>query len=71
MALGERLDEFAEILRQEGEALIVLRVLEKRFGRLPNEIQVRVQKARRDQLKQWCDRALDVDNLDAVFAGVM
>lgn len=67
MALGERLDEFAEILRQEGEALIVLRQLEKRFGQLPSEIRVRVQAARRDQLEQWCERLLDVDSLADVF----
>lgn len=54
--------------RREGEAAVLRRLLEKRFGDLPNPIRERLRKARFDELERWAERLLDVSSLDELFA---
>lgn len=55
--------------RSEGGAALLLRQLERRFGRLPAAIRDRVRGAAADDLEAWSVAVLDADSLDAVFAG--
>jgi len=43
------------------------RLLERRFGPLPGNVTRRIAAADTERLDRWFDRALDVDNLAAVF----
>jgi len=54
--------------RREGEAAVLRRLLEKRFGDLPNPIRERLRNARFDELERWAERLLDVSSLDELFA---
>lgn len=75
MTLAERFDEWAKAHEQKGlekglekgEALLLQRLLVKRFGPLPSAILVRISDADRTQLELWCDRVLDAATLDDVF----
>ncbi|MFZ4536837.1 DUF4351 domain-containing protein [Propionivibrio sp.] len=51
----------------EGEALVIERLLTKRFGPLPDSARARLHTATTDQLESWVDRVLDAPSLDAVF----
>ncbi|MEF8729750.1 MAG: DUF4351 domain-containing protein [Accumulibacter sp.] len=53
--------------RQEGEASLLKRQLARRFGTLPDAVQVRLTTATIDQLEEWAIRVLDAESLDAVF----
>ena len=53
---------------QSGEAKALRRLLQKRFGPLPEALLARVHSASVDELEQWLDRALDADSLAGVFA---
>jgi hypothetical protein len=50
----------------EGEGKALIKVLTKRYG--PGDYEARIKGASLEQLDLWLDRALDADNLDAVFA---
>jgi len=50
----------------EGKGKSLMRLLERRFGPLPQDARERMATANLDQL----DRALDASNLDAVFGRV-
>ena len=52
----------------EGEAKLLLRMLPRRFGPLPNEITERVYKADPNAIETWADRVLDAKSLDEVFS---
>ena len=52
----------------KGEAYALRRLLQKRFGPLPEDLLTRLQSASVDELEQWLDRALDADSLAGVFA---
>nr|VFK67758.1 MAG: protein of unknown function (DUF4351) [Candidatus Kentron sp. UNK]VFK73099.1 MAG: protein of unknown function (DUF4351) [Candidatus Kentron sp. UNK] len=52
----------------EGEAKLLLRMLPRRFGPLPNEISERIHKADPDTIESWADRVLDAKSLDDVFS---
>ena len=54
--------------RQEGEAALLLRLLQKRFGPVPNEVTERVRHANQTTLETWGDRVLDAGTMDEVFA---
>jgi hypothetical protein len=68
----ERLQDWAEGYKreglQQGEALLLCRLLRKRFGELPGWVWPRLQQAQSAQLEQWGERLLEVDSLDALFA---
>ena len=55
--------------KQEGEAIILVRLLTKRFGPLTTEVQQRIAQATTEQLEIWTDNILDAPNLTAVFDG--
>ncbi|NBC32431.1 MAG: transposase [Alphaproteobacteria bacterium] len=52
---------------EEGRARALLRLLERRFGPLPEDQRARVLTAGSDTLDLWLDRVLDAPTLDAVF----
>ncbi|ASK34841.1 DUF4351 domain-containing protein [Alloalcanivorax mobilis] len=53
--------------RQEGGRDLLLRLLERRFGALPDAIENQIRDATSEQLNAWADRVLDADCLEAVF----
>ena len=53
---------------QTGEAKALRRLLQKRFGPLPEDRLTRLQTASVDELEHWLDRALDADSLAEVFS---
>jgi len=52
---------------QQGEAQVLRRQLNRRFGALPEWAEERLTQAELTQLEIWADRVLDADTLDAVF----
>ena len=54
--------------RQEGEAALLLRQLERRFGALPGWARDRIASADSVTLEEWGLRVLDAGSLDDVFA---
>ncbi len=52
---------------EEGRARALLRLLERRFGPLPEDQRARVLTAGSDTLDLWLDRVLDAPTPDAVF----
>ena len=53
---------------QLGEASILKRLLTRRFERLPEWAEERLEKANRDELEHWADRVIDAESLEQVFA---
>jgi hypothetical protein len=47
----------------------LLRLLERRFGGLPEDARLRVESADTDQLDSWFDRGIDAPSLESVFDG--
>ena len=54
--------------RLEGQRAMLLRLLGRRFGAVPEQIAARVAAATQQELERWCDRVLDAASLDDVFA---
>lgn len=52
----------------EGQSSLLLRLLRRRFGAVPDAIETRLHAATPEQLELWADRVLDAATLDAVFA---
>ncbi len=52
----------------KGEAKLLLRMLPRRFGPLPDEIYERVYKADPNTIELWADRVLDAESLEDVFS---
>lgn len=53
--------------RQAGEALFLLRLLERKFGRLDPQIRKRVRSADAERLLDWGERVLTAQRLEDVF----
>jgi predicted transposase YdaD len=53
----------------QGKAHTLLRLLERRFGPLPDARREQVEHATNDELDRWTDRLLDAPTLDDVFQG--
>ncbi|MFZ4539587.1 Rpn family recombination-promoting nuclease/putative transposase [Propionivibrio sp.] len=51
----------------EAEALVLQRLLNKRFGPLPAEVAAQINAARPEQIEAWLDRVLDAADLAAIF----
>ncbi len=51
----------------QGEALILRRLLSRRFGPMPAWAEAKLNQASTDDLELWADRVLTADSLDAVF----
>jgi hypothetical protein len=66
----------ADMLRAEGHAKgraeeaarLLVRLLVRQFGAVPDEVRERIDTASLDQLEAWCDRVLDATTLDDVFS---
>jgi hypothetical protein len=50
-----------------GQAAVVLRQLERRFGPLPEEARARIASASSDEILAMADRLLSAEDLDSVF----
>jgi predicted transposase YdaD len=51
----------------EGERLVITRLLEKRFGKLPSTLQTRLEQATLAELEQWSVRLLTVNCIEDIF----
>ena len=83
MTLAERFNQWAQKYEQigiergiekgieqgieKGEALVLQRLLTKRFGTLPGELVATICAASAAQIDVWVDRVLDAGSLDQVF----
>ena len=67
MTLAEKFDQWAQVYKQEGETLILQRLLTRRFGPLPPEVLGRIASASEEDINQWVDRILDAACLEDVF----
>ena len=75
MTLAEKFDQWAKEYKQEGrkegkkegEALVLQRLLSRRFGPLPPEVLARIASASEEDINQWVDRILDAGCLEEVF----
>jgi hypothetical protein len=65
--LEKRVEEWNRELRQEGEAALLLRLLEHKFGRLNPKTRRRVQSADAERLFDWGERLLTAERLEDVF----
>ena len=61
-------EEGREESREEGQRHLLLRLLQRRFGDLPQHVVARVQRAHTADLELWTDRLLLVSTLDELFA---
>jgi hypothetical protein len=57
----------ADMLRAEGQAKTLARLLTLKFGGLPDSAQARLQAASAEQLTAWTDRVLTATTLDEIF----
>ena len=55
--------------RTEEARRMLARLLTRRFGVSATEVDERLQAATLEQLEAWVDRILDVESMDALFAG--
>ena len=71
--LSERFDEWHAEWQQEGfqkgEATLLVRLLQKRFGALSQDVRQRLEHAEIAQLESWGERLLDADSLEALLDG--
>ena len=54
--------------RREGEMIVLERQLTRRFGPLPESLQVRLHSATTEQLEHWADQILEAARLEDVFS---
>ena len=54
--------------REEGEAALLLRILERRFGPLPINVKHRIASTDAETLLVYGERVLDAKSLDDIFA---
>ena len=55
--------------RYQVEALLLQRLLVRRFGQLPPDLIQRISQASAAEIELWGDRVLDAESLDEVFSG--
>lgn len=79
--LEERVAEWAEEIRQrsireglqqgrqQGESLLLSKLLRRRFGELPAWVTPRLQQASPEQLERWAERLLETNDLETLFNG--
>ena len=60
-------EEEHQLGMQEGEQILLQRMLTRRFGELPDWAKQRLLQADSEQLEQWADQLLDAQTLDSVF----
>ncbi len=66
----EGIEEGIEKGRVEGEATLLLRLLERRFGPLPAAMRQRIAAANAETLLVWGERVLDAKSLDEIFSAL-
>jgi hypothetical protein len=74
--LSERFDVWEQELRQEGwqkgrqegELMLLIRLLQKRFGELPDPVRARLCSAGPHQLEHWGERLLEASTLSDLFS---
>lgn len=74
--LAERIESWTKEWFQQGEEKgfclgelqTLQRQLTKRFGPLPESVQVRLSTASQEEIERWLDRVLDAQTLDEVLA---
>ncbi len=52
---------------QQGQAALLLQLLQERFGLLPEPVQQQVTAAKIDEIKVWASKIFKADSLQAVF----
>ena len=75
MTLADRFDLWAHEYEkkgmekgiEKGEALLLQRLLARRFGPLPSDLVATISTASASQIETWGDRVLDATSLEAVF----
>ncbi len=69
--LSDRLEEWAKNYKAEGkaeaEALLLQKLLSKRFGNISVEITEQIAKASQQEIERWFDRAIEANQLSDVF----
>jgi hypothetical protein len=65
--LQESVIEWREGWRAEGEARVIIRQAEKKYGPLPEWAKTRIESADADQLLVWAERVLTATTLDEIF----
>ena len=65
---GDRAQEGRKEGRKEGEMIVLERQLTRRFGPLPESLQVRLHSATTEQLEHWADQILEAARLEDVFS---
>ncbi|MEX1364001.1 MAG: DUF4351 domain-containing protein [Nannocystaceae bacterium] len=65
----EAMEQGIEQGKLEGEATVLLELLQLRFGALPETTRAMVDSAKSEQLDVWVERVLTAKSLDEVFAG--
>ncbi|MBF0420104.1 MAG: DUF4351 domain-containing protein [Magnetococcales bacterium] len=66
--LGHRLEQMLQEGEQIGEAKILTRQLQRRFGILPEWVREKIAKANQPSLEEWSLRFVDAQTLDDVFS---
>ncbi len=66
--LAKEIEKGIERGRREGQAGIVLRLLRRRFGGVPEAVRDRVRGASTVELETWADAVLEAATLDEVLA---
>jgi len=56
---------------QQGEVVLLLRLLARRFGVLPEWVKPRLVQASTELLETWGDRVLDAKSLEDVFGDLL
>jgi Domain of unknown function (DUF4351) len=69
LVVQEGFDKGLEKGSENGQRAMLLRLLGRRFGAVPEQITARVAAATQPELERWSDRLLDAASLDDVFAG--
>lgn len=52
---------------QQGQTVLLIRQLTRRFGPLPEEVNQRLERASAEEVETWADRILEAASLEQVF----
>uniref|UniRef100_A0A1S7LG23 Transposase n=1 Tax=Magnetococcus massalia (strain MO-1) TaxID=451514 RepID=A0A1S7LG23_MAGMO len=65
--LEQGLEQGLQKGRQEEAASMLIRLLKRRYGSLPNWVESKVSNADVDEIEGWVDKIFDAASLDSVF----
>ena len=66
--MGWLTQPYYDMGKAEGEAKILARLLERRFGTLPDPLRQRIFAADAASIEAWVERAFDAPDLQSIFA---